>query len=150
MAMVVNTMYSPQYFVKEKKAHAPAPDLSRASDVWFLLYGEHGQKYHMFSDPGPGLIQAPSHIFIQHIVTPDVRDLFQELVKKLKIEWPDGEKFDAKSEEGRMLMGTVHGTAVAMFLIQHKDHFGDQVIRSVRLWRLESIGAGICILRLGR
>lgn len=138
MAMVVDTMFSPQHYVNVKSADPPAPDLSRPSDVWFLLYLYHGQKYHGFSDPGPALIQAPSHIFIQEIVTSDVKKLFEELIEKVKIEWPDGAEFDSESEEGRMLIGTKHGTAVAMFLIQHKDFFGDRVIRKIRLWRTQS------------
>ncbi|KAE9977579.1 hypothetical protein BLS_001288 [Venturia inaequalis] len=137
IAMVIDTMYSPQYFVKEKGAPSPAPDLSRPSDVWFLLYWHHGQKYYGFQEPGPYLIQAPSHIFIQNIVTPDVRDLFVELSSKTKNEWPNGLEFHPESEEGRMLMGTKHGAAVAMFFIQHKDFFGDRVVRSIRIWRTQ-------------
>ncbi|QDS77873.1 hypothetical protein FKW77_000305 [Venturia effusa] len=135
-AMVVDTMYSPKHFVDKGDFEPPAPDLTRPSDVWFLCYYLHGQKNYGFPDPGSSvLISPPSHIFIQHIVTYDVVLLFEALViERIKQAEPNAVKFDAESEEGRMLIGTKHGSAVAMFLIQHKDHFGDHVIRSIRIW----------------
>ncbi|KAE9971729.1 hypothetical protein BLS_004333 [Venturia inaequalis] len=144
IAMVVDNMFSPKSVVDDPSSryHGPAPDLARPSDVWFLQYYLHGQTFFNFPKPvDTSTIPAPKHIFIQNVVTPGVVKLFEETFKRLDLEVEDeatnGELFDADSEEGMMVIGTVHGSAVSMFLIQHKDFFGDLVIWNVRVWNFQ-------------
>lgn len=134
--MVVNTMFSPTWAVKTHNTPGPGPDLARPSDVWFLQLYLQGQKHFDFPKPAKiSRIPAPKHIFIQDIVTAEVEALLVELFKRKGLGNTDGEPFDADSEDGKMLIGTKHGSAVAMFLIQHKDFFGDLAIRSVKVWQ---------------
>lgn len=112
----------------------PAPDLGRASDVWFLQYYRHGQKFYDFPSPAKiSSIPAPRYLSIQTIVRPEVKELFEELFKRRGLRSTEAETFETENDEGKMLLGTKHGNAVAKFLIQHKDFFGDLLINNVRV-----------------
>lgn len=134
--MIVDMMFSPRTLVKAKKSPGPTPDLGRASDMWFLQYYRHGVEFFDFPSMSvpASRIKGPKHIFIQHIVTPQVKALLERLVMLDGTPEPDGKKFVLGSEEARMLMGTAHGQSVGWFLIQHKDYFGDLEVKSIRIW----------------
>ncbi|TID25403.1 Carboxypeptidase S1 A [Venturia nashicola] len=138
VAMVVDYMFSPQSVVKAKKSPGPAPDLGRASDMWFLQYYRHGQNFFKFPEPASVFRiprqYLPRHIFIQHIITPEVKELFQRLVELDGTPEPDGKQFFDDDIYGKMLMGTAHGKSVGWFLVQHKDYFGDLGVKSIRIW----------------
>lgn len=81
IAIVVDTMFSPHAAVKEGKSPGPAPALGRTSDMWFLQYYQHGQKFYGFPPPGAVTsIPAPRHIFIEDIITPEFKTLFVKLM----------------------------------------------------------------------
>jgi hypothetical protein len=135
--IVVDLMYSPSYYVRKEIYPGPAPDLNAASDVIFLQYYLHGLNHMSFPPASPNSqILAPKHIFIQNIVTNEVVELFQKLMHQdnQDLEEPDGQEFDPDQEEGKLLLGTRHGTSVCMFLIQHKAQFGLQEVKKIRLW----------------
>lgn len=57
-------------------------------------------------------IPAPRHIFIEDIVIPEVKALFERLVGLEGNPEGDGTQYFADSEEGMILMGTAHGKSV--------------------------------------
>ncbi|KAE9965079.1 hypothetical protein EG328_009980 [Venturia inaequalis] len=136
--LIVHQMYSPSYFVNTKKSPGPAPALSKPSDLWYLQWYQHGLSYLDFpSVASKRRIPAPRHIFIQNIITPEVMQLLDKLLvnNKADIEDEEGQVFDPASEDGKMVLGTRHGSAVCMFLIQHKEQFGDQTVVGIRVWK---------------
>ncbi|KAE9969885.1 hypothetical protein EG328_006621 [Venturia inaequalis] len=141
-AMIVDLMFSPGAIVKSGRAPGPAPDLGQASDMWFLQYYRHGQEFFGFPQKAAmSRILPPQHIFIQHIITPEVKALLERLVTLDGNSWPDGKRFDGNSEQGMMVMGTAHGKSVSWFLIQHKDYFGDLTVNSIRIWHMQGGGS---------
>ncbi|QDS75771.1 hypothetical protein FKW77_008744 [Venturia effusa] len=134
IAIVIDMMFSPQGVVKQG-VPGPPPDLGRTSDMLFLQYYKHGQEFYDFPPPLPvSRIPAPRHIFIQNIVTPAVKAMFARLAELDGTPPPGGQQYFPDSEEGMMLMGTAHGMSVGWFLIQHKDHFGNMGVISIRIW----------------
>ncbi|QDS76579.1 hypothetical protein FKW77_007089 [Venturia effusa] len=137
LVFVVSTMYSPSYLVATGQEPGPAPDLSKPSDLWFLQWYQHGLLYLDFPPvASKSRIPAPKHILIEEIVTEEVVVLLENLAQRHypELKEPGGQRYDAHSEEGKMLLGTRHGAAVCMFLIQHKEQFGDQTVTGIIVW----------------
>lgn len=106
--------------------------------MMFLQWYEHGLLHLDFpSVASKSRIPAPRHIYLMNVVTPEVVELLDELLDDeddTDIEEPEGHFFEAREEIGTMLLGTRHGAAVCMFLITHKEQFGDQTVTGVRLF----------------
>lgn len=135
---IVQMMYSPSYQVTIKKKPGPAPALSKPSDLWFLQWYAHGLLHLDFAPvASKSRIPVPQHIYIQNIVTEEVQELLGKLVddedEDAATKKPGGLHLGPDDENGRMVLGTRHGAAVCMFLIQHKEQFGEKTVIGIRV-----------------
>lgn len=115
------------------------PDLKSCSDLVYLMYYQFAQTidYRVDTSGGPGVkIPSPKYFIIPGIDTPEVKVVFKHIfqINKLGHADPPGKKWAADSEEGKALIGTLHGAAISFFLLQHKQQFEVKVIRSMSVW----------------
>lgn len=76
------------------------------------------------------------HIIHRDVFTSSTR-LIMEYIEvaekdKLDLPWP-GHEYDMRSEDGKALLGTVHGLGIAWLVIDHSDVLGRKV-PVVRIW----------------
>jgi hypothetical protein len=86
----------------------------------------------------PSMIE---YIFRLRILHPATRSVLDRIVNMQNDGnysiWP-GVTFDIASDEGKAILGTVHGAGVAWILIQRKKEFGGRRIGSVRVFWAEN------------
>ncbi|TID15653.1 Carboxypeptidase S1 A [Venturia nashicola] len=123
--------------------YKPSPDLRRCSDLLFLMYHQNQTSKQNPPNNNSSKILAPKYLIIPNIITPETVKLFQQLLNSTRK--PDtldfdisinskGYTWDARSESGKAIIGTVHGAAIAFFLLQHKRQFGVREIKMVGVW----------------
>lgn len=92
------------------------------------------------SSGGPGVrISAPKYFIIPGIDTAEVVAVSKHIFQQSNLGYvdPPGKKWAADSEEGKALIGTLHGAAISFFLLQHKQQFGVKVITSISVWHIK-------------
>jgi hypothetical protein len=142
-AIIMSFMFSPSA-KRVKQLGFPdntnIPDLKSCSDLVFLLYYMFCQQTRQNIDPrGKSTIPVPKYFIIPGIETPEVVAVFKHIFQNNNLGYldPPGKKWDAKSEEGKALIGTLHGAAISFFLLQHKQQFGVKVVRTVSIWHTQ-------------
>lgn len=144
--LVLIGMFSPAGMVNEKDPPPdPKPNLPRLaawSDMVYLQW--YWTLSSLWKKPGISLdgsseIPCPKQIIITSVVTESTRRILDRVRKQVREEpevimWP-GDTFQADSEAGMAILGSVHGRSLAWFLIQHKKQFGDKIFKSISLFR---------------
>lgn len=122
------------------------PDLQRCSDLVFLMYYKNLESKRSLPNinmQGGSHISSPGYFIIPNIVIPATIDLFHDILESNNLVddygfdasvGGQGHKWDAQSESGKAIIGTLHGAAIAYFVRQHKQQFGIKVIQSVSFW----------------
>ncbi|KAK3675296.1 hypothetical protein LTR78_004806 [Recurvomyces mirabilis] len=106
--------------------------LKRWSDMAYLSW-----EILMYQTDARTKLAPPERIIRLNIYTTKTRQAIAHVLGGQMKEYP-GQVFDARSEEGMMLMGTPHGKGVAYFLFQHKHFMGVWTIDQIQVW--DSVG----------
>jgi len=114
--------------------------LQHWSDVTFLRWAS-GQQY----EQG---IRGLKYVLRENVQNKSTLAVIQHIVSDMSIAgnllWP-GVEFDAESNEGMALLGTLSGVGVAWMLVQHRAQLGHKVIDKVVLFRHPVVdGYGHC------
>jgi glucokinase len=99
------------------------PPLQNWSDVTFLQWNH-------LTAGNPGALK---YVWRVNIFNAETYAIVKEALKRKYDEEPStlGRLFSVDDEEGKAILGTVHGSGVAYLLAQHKEQMGLKVVKGV-------------------
>ncbi|KAL8830748.1 MAG: hypothetical protein Q9170_005597 [Blastenia crenularia] len=131
-AIVAKSIYSPAYQAgRQGRPNQPLPALNRWSDVawqnWTAIAKSQTNKLR--------------YILRYSVTTNVVRELIEYIEvaapDSLNLPWP-GTVYDLLSDDGKALLGSVHGVGIGWLIVDHSDVLGRK-IPAVRIWTTRSI-----------
>ncbi|KAK2049478.1 hypothetical protein LZ31DRAFT_622642 [Colletotrichum somersetense] len=129
-AIVFDVDYSPEYY-KVRYGRGDIPDISHVSDVVYFQWLEVCKEKNV----RPSSIRT---IFVSQVTHKATFAVVQQAlwdVEKAKVpEWNQKLTFSMDSRQGLAILGSTWGSAIALFLIQHKATLGLKKITDVTVW----------------